>query len=363
MDQSSKKTGKFTLLMYSMSTWRDWQKGVVNRNWHILNTLLKDERIGKIYSVDFFPFNFKKKIKYLLNRSRKIGNKLEIISTYWPKKVKKIIPQPDIVWSYNPMYIGYFALFENACFIFDAVDNWAEHPSFVKYKNKLLKNYQVIAKKSNVIFTVADKLRELFNSPENAYWIPNGVDINHFTKNLTPYTLHLTPPIIGYVGVIQKRINFALIKYLAEKNPEQSFVLAGPVWREAEKHLVKNLTNVHFLGYIPYQELPSLIHSFDVCIIPHKINEFTQSMDPLKMYDYLACGKPIVSTPVAGVSNLGEYIEVAVTPEEFNEKINKVLKEDNEEKQKMRLQKAEENSWQKRISLMLELCLPKNTGS
>lgn len=360
MEPTSTKTSELTVVMYNMSPYRDWEHGVVNRNFHVLQALLRDKRIKKIYAVDFFPFTLKKRVKHLVyNRSRVVDKKLEVISTFFPKKIARLVGEADIIWSYNPLYTGYFSLFPRATYVFDAVDNWAEHPSYKRFRNRILDHYKILASKSHVIFTVADTLREIFGKRDDLYWIPNGVDTDHFQREtaLFSYAFPWRRPVVGYVGVIQKRVNFTLVKYLAEKNPNMTFVFAGPVWKDAEVHLVKHIPHIHFLGFVPYKDLPGLIQSFDVAIIPHHVDEFTQSMDPLKMYEYLACGKPMVSTPVAGVSNMGDCVETAVTPEEFSEKIQKVLREDSPELQNKRQEKAREHSWKDRVGLMMNLIL------
>lgn len=385
---------KINIVMINMSSYSEWEKGVVNRNYHVMNNLLKDLRVNKILAVDFLPFTVKRAIRShlenivlgpsgevilrrLFSRLVAINDKLYVFSTVnsffsWSKvtkQLKKIIQKLNlgdnlVLWSYFPFYIGGFGKLSEKISVFDTVDNWIEHSSYTKYKEVLRNNYNFIDQKANLIFTVAPELLRIFNRKKNIYWIPNGIDIEHFqtkAKIISRKIANLPHPIIGYVGTIQSRIDLNLIKYLAQKNPDKSIVLVGPVWPETDKDLVKDLTNVHFLGSVSYQETPGYFQQFDVGIIPHVISEFTKSMNPLKIYEYLACEKPVVTTPVAGSEMFGDLIEVASTYEEFNQKIQKVLKGDNKEARKKRLEALTPHTWQSRVERMLRLIFKKLT--
>jgi glycosyltransferase involved in cell wall biosynthesis len=102
-------------------------------------------------------------------------------------------------------------------------------------------------------------------------------------------------------------------------------VLIGPV---ENSNLLKNLVklkNAYYLGSVPYQELPEFIKKFDVCMIPHMVNKLTASMNPLKLFEFLATGKPIVSTNIGGVDQFLDIIFVAQSEEDFIQKLQKAL--------------------------------------
>jgi glycosyltransferase involved in cell wall biosynthesis len=387
-----------------MSNYTDWQKGIANRNYHILRTLAKDERIEKIIAVDFLPigFSWKRKLKYFYcnlikgvkacdkenkiciggetrfgdftSRCYQIKSKIYIYSSINNiKKVseelleikKRLDLENLVVWSYNPFIANVEEIkktLDAKTIVFDTVDDWSTHRVYKKQKNLLKKNYQKIKDQSDIIFTVSKDLKEkLFNNENKVHWIPNGVDADHYNKpeNHIPNSMKdLKKPIIGYEGVIQERLEIELIKYLAQKNPDKSFVFVGWLWRGLDEIINRefaNLENVRFLGRKTYDELPNYIHLFDVAIIPHKINEFTKSMNPLKIYEYLACGKPIVSTKISGVEEFENFIKVAGDKEEFNKYINQALNSDNEELHKARIEEARKHTWEDRVERMLEI--------
>jgi len=386
---------KYNIIMFNMSEFREWKSGIVNRNYHVLHNLLDKDQINKIFAVDFLPYTKKRALRIYMQSILKStggkriyidltsklslhGDKLCVFSTIDSifsekkvyKKINKIIKKkkifndkyPILIWSYFPMFSGYFNFFKNFSVaktinVFDTVDNWIEHPNFTYYKERLKNNYETISKESDYIFTVSKDLLNLFPKAKSKEWSPNGVDLSHFEKKADKTTIHAGHPIIGYVGTIEKRLDFELIKYLSLKNPEKSIVLIGPVWKNVQVDELKSQNNVHFLGRKSYSELPYYMNEFDVSIIPHKVDKYTKSMNPLKLYEYLACGKPIVTTQVAGVEKFQELIYAAKTKEEFNEKINQALKENNKELETKRKESVRNENWKNRVNQMLEIIL------
>jgi len=120
---------------------------------------------------------------------------------------------------------------------------------------------------------------------------------------------------------------------LANNNPDIDFVLIGWKWGRTDFSKIENYANVHFLGQKNYEELPQYINKFSVAIIPHKIDQFTKSMNPLKIYEYLAAGKQVVSTPVAGLELFENDIKVGNTKQEFNQHVLDLLKKNKSNKE------------------------------
>jgi len=211
-----------------------------------------------------------------------------------------------------------------------------------------------------LIFVVSKNLLNFFDDQPNVYWVPNGVDIKHYNKKFTLINRDVSDipkPIIGYIGVIQDKVDLKLVKYLAENNPDKSLVMVGPVWNEQDKFKIEleGLSNVYFLGYKKYENAPMYIQQFDIGIIPHKTEGFSASTNPMKAYEYLACGKPVVATKNIGVDNVREMVNTAASYEEFNQQVNELLAEDNEENQQTRKDFIKKHSWFNTVNKMLEL--------
>lgn len=398
------------VIMLNMSAYTEWQSGISNRNFNVLHTLLKDERVRKIVAVDYLPFNWRRSVKQWFKNimtgvegkviARGLTYKLVAASAgaiaqtgykvpnYEPDEVPftlfvytdilasiseslvwrrlnklkdKLGLKNVVVWSYLPTTATHYGKLGESLNVFDAVDNWLEHASYEKIQPRLKLNYQTIKNQADAIFTTSSKLVDFFEQRQNCWFIPNGVWFNHFTeapKIVGRDILNLPKPIIGYGGTIQEnRIDLDLIAYIAEANPNKSIVMIGPVWPSLKPVIdakLKKYTNVHFLGRKSYQEAPAYYSHFDVAIIPHLVNDFNKFTDPLKLYDYLSLGKPVVSTAGQGLEQFSEVVSITKTPAEFNEAIHNALASDTEEMIQKRKTTAYENRWEIRVYEMLD---------
>jgi len=222
----------------------------------------------------------------------------------------------------NPMSIGIIRKMKVNNFIFDAIDNWAFHPQMKKISNIVREYYDYIDKNAKAITTVSESLLSVFPNNKNKYWIPNGVDIEFFQTNGINNKNDFFN--IGYVGKIQDRIDFDLVEECLRYFNYCNFFFYGPIYGEHQRiiELKNKYKNVFFKGDIHYSKLPLIMQTFSVAIMPHKINSFTESMNPLKIYEYLAAGKPVVTTDVAGVQNISDAVFISVNNNHFITLIN-----------------------------------------
>ena len=377
------------LVLINMSNFWEWQKGVSNRNYHILRELEKNPNINRIVCLDYPPLTWKRAARNLkesiltpldngtviqrdlFSRTTKISDRLYVHGSlrsvrspesyfrHFKSALSKLGITEFVLWSFfPPLTEAAMSTLQPKFTIFDAVDNWAEHSSYAGMKERLKKSYEYIKNNVDVIFTVADDLQNLFDHQKNVYWIPNGVDLKHYQK---PWRLvnrdisDLPKPIIGYIGVIQNRVDLELIKYLAKENPHYSLVLCGPVWYRDDFKALEEYKNIHLLGFKHYEEAPMYINFFDVGIIPHKKDNFISSTNPMKMYEYLACGKPVVASESAGAEMFQGEALIAENYEDFNLKIRQALKSTSEEDKQRRQKLIEKHSWSKAVQQMLEI--------
>jgi glycosyltransferase involved in cell wall biosynthesis len=372
-----------------MSKYSDWQKGIANRNYHVLHNLVKREEVNKIIAVDFLPFTWPKVIKTyiqdqilgdtkgtiiygdLTSRCWQISSKILVYSTIDSvlnrkriiAELNRIVSQEKmndnlIAWNYNPLYVDYFNQLNQKLNIFDTVDNWLEHSSYQRQHDLLKRNYQQIKDQSDLIFTVSDSLKnDLFNNQSNTHWLPNAVDLDYFQSQNQPSEKlkNIPRPIIGFLGILQDRIDIEIIKYLAQKNPDKSIVLAGPVWPNFPQAELSKYKNIYFMGQIAHWDIPSLYNGFSVGIIPYKTNAFVKSTDPMKYYEYLAANLPIVSTPTPGIERFGHLIKIGHTAEEFNNLVNQAINENKDTLNEERNKLLATNTWAIRVRQMLDL--------
>jgi teichuronic acid biosynthesis glycosyltransferase TuaH len=381
---------KFDLILFNMSNYSEWDEGVSNRNYHVLKQLLQREEIGKILAIDYLPLTLKRAVRNykedlvlnvedsqiikrnLTHKVSQISDKLYVYSDVnfflrpqqAIRNIKKTALKLNfgdlVVWSFYPFVAPYWQALGQKLTVFDAVDNWSLHSSYDKYKAKLAKSYEIIKSDADLIFTVSDNLLTFFDNQPNVYWISNGVDVKHYNQKFSLVNRDIADipkPIIGYIGVIQEKVDIELIKYLARQNPKKSFVLVGPVWNEQDKAKAEldKETNVYFLGYKKYSEAPMYIQQFDVGIIPHKQEAFAASTNPMKMYEYLACGKPVVASIGAGTENVSDMIAVAKDKEDWHNKINEALKNNSQENEQSRQEFVKKYSWLNTVNKMMDL--------
>lgn len=164
--------------------------------------------------------------------------------------------------------------------------------------------------------------------------IPNGVDFRGFSERQSePADIAGIPhPRIGYAGVIKRQLDLALLVRLAESRPKFSFVLVGPVLNVAGKEQdiarLQRLPNVHFLGSKPAESLSAYVQHFDVCLMCYEVNDYTNYIYPLKLNEYLAAGRPTVSSPIEAIKNFSYVVSVARTDAEWLAAIEAALTDD-----------------------------------
>ncbi|HAK95370.1 MAG TPA: hypothetical protein DCM87_10290 [Planctomycetes bacterium] len=162
--------------------------------------------------------------------------------------------------------------------------------------------------------------------------IRNGVDPDFFRAHAarSPRPADMPPPsrrIVGFVGALYEWIDWDLIEYAARALPELEFVFVGPDDGRGQARRFASARNVRFLGRRAHDRVPAYVQAFDVCWVPFRGDRVGLAANPVKIYEYLALGKPVVSTPVADVDSFGAHIRVGLTPAEVVEHIRVALEE------------------------------------
>jgi glycosyltransferase involved in cell wall biosynthesis len=229
---------------------------------------------------------------------------------------------PLVAWYYTPMMLPFSRHLEPAVTVFDAMD---ELSKFKFAPAKLLELEQELIDRADVVFTGGSSLFEAKKDRhDNIHCFPSSVDRAHFAKararQFDPADQEDLPrPRLGFYGVIDERFDTELLAKIAEMRPNWSFVMVGPVVKIAPDDLPKR-PNIHYLGGKTYEQLPCYLSGWDVALMPFAMNESTQFISPTKTPEYLAGGRPVVSTPIKDVvRHYGELegVKIASTPEEF----------------------------------------------
>jgi glycosyltransferase involved in cell wall biosynthesis len=241
---------------------------------------------------------------------------------------------PQILWTYNPMSTVVLNLGDFSSVVYHCVDEIKAQPGMPIAE--IEKAETELTQKAQIVFVTAEALLESRKqlNPET-YYFSNVADFVHFSlardvHTAIPNDLTCLPgPIIGFVGAISGyKLDFALLKVMAQKHPEWSIVLIGKVgegdpWTDLVG--LNEFKNIHFLGPKAYKDLPGYLKGFAVAILPSLLNEYTRSMFPMKFYEYLAAGKPVVATNLHALKSQGQIAYIAESHEDFIEGVEKAL--------------------------------------
>jgi len=209
---------------------------------------------------------------------------------------------------------------------------------------------------ANLVITTSETLcqeRRRFNP--NTHWVPNGADVDHFSAPAAPAPEleAIRRPIVGFVGGISEWVDLSLIAHAARARPDWSFVLIGPLAIDTDS--VRHVSNVHLIGPRPYAMLPSYLAAMDVGVIPFKHNQLTYHADPIKVYEYLAAGLPVVATEMPALHRLSAVVHLADSAATFVREIAAALDERSDTQRAARQREAARHSWSARFDTMNQL--------
>lgn len=278
----------------------------------------------------------------------------------WTKAVNFSNP---IIWTFLPTPLS-LSLIENITYkllVYYCIDNFTTSSIAAK---KISTSEIRLLKMSDLTFVTSGELYKYCIEHNQAVHIfPFGVNYARFEKirlnngSKPDEIKHIKNPIIGYIGGIHKWIDFGLIKRLAEKRPDYSFVFVGPI--QANISSLSGLKNIYFLRQQEHDKLPSFIKNFDVCVIPYLITDYTKNVYPTKLNEYLAMGKPVISTSLPEIMNFNKIndniVYIGKSDEELIDLVDKVISGSNVEVVQKRIEVAKKNSWNNRISEMSNL--------
>ena len=280
--------------------------------------------------------------------------------------MRKLGFQTPIIWLSQPHMAHLVGSFNEKLSIYHVVDEYLAYEGMNTEKRKRLEaSERQLLEKVDLVMVVSNKLFKTKGSLNNhTYVVPNGVDYASYNRALLssdplPSDIARLPkPIIGYSGLISRRLDLDLLEHIAIKNPEWSLVLIGEVndsGCENELIRLRALKNVYFLGSKDIELVPYYVKAFDVCFIPYAINEETENLSPLKLFDFMATGKPIVTTAFPAALEFKDIIYISESKGSCIRCIEEALLEPRDAFYDARRNIASLNTWEHRVNLLSNL--------
>jgi glycosyltransferase involved in cell wall biosynthesis len=246
-------------------------------------------------------------------------------------QMKFTIDRP-VLWFYTPMALDFARDVTASAIVFDCMD---ELSAFHGASPDLLKAEAELLSRADLVFTGGQSLYEAKRERHRrVYPFPSSVDVSHFSsargsKRDPGDQRDLPHPRLGFFGVIDERMDLRLLDAVATARPDWHLVILGPCVKIDQATLPRH-ANIHYLGMKKYDELPAYLSGWDVALLPFARNESTRFISPTKTPEYLAAGRPVVSTSVRDVVRpYGEhkFVEIADHPDDFICAIERALRQ------------------------------------
>jgi len=246
-----------------------------------------------------------------------------LLLCYLRRTLARLGWHPDVLWTYWPNTAYLIGRLGERIAVYHCIDDFTAVRYPLVAPGTIARMEAELCHQVDLIFTrtkrlAADKRR--YNP--HVFLLPGGVDTAHFDPAhvaAPPAGIAALPhPRIGLVGTIDDRVDVGLLVHCAEALPEATFVLVGPVkHHRVDVSPLERLPNVHLLSPRPHSEVPAIVAALDVCLIPYRINPYTEGLSPIKLYECLAMGQPIVATDLPYLRREAAHIRIAQTPQEF----------------------------------------------
>ncbi len=274
-----------------------------------------------------------------------------------------------ILWLLRPFHADQIGLYDEKLVVYQITDEYSDFP-LIRDKAAFLREEEALLRRADLVIVTSPGLlasKGRFNP--RTHLVPNAVDYAGFRAaladprsgaRLAAYGLTdaMPHPRIGYVGALNEKIDFDLLAGIAAAQPDWQLILVGSLdlTVHADKaDAVHRQPNVCWPGRLPVEDVPAAIAAMDVCLLPYEQNPWTANIDSLKLYEYLACGKPIVSTDVPASRAFGGLVRIAEGAAGFVAAIEAALREDAADQVAARRAAAAANTWDMRVAQISSL--------
>lgn len=280
------------------------------------------------------------------------------------RRAARDLPRRRVLWIYDPRGAAAIGAFGEDLVVYDCVDDYAEQASTPRARRFVSQLDKEVAGRADLVFATTERLYERHKRARSGvHLVPNAGDFDHFRPAAEqsfadPELAKLPRPILGFAGnIIESKVDLKLLDRVATAFPSGTLLLVGPVQPELiepVQALVGHHKNIRWTGLRSYETLPSAVAAFDVALIPYTKNEYTRSVFPLKVHEYLAAGKPVVAAGVPSVARLHPHVRLAESHDAFVTAIEEAVAADGAGAPE-RMAVAAANTWEHRTNTLLRL--------
>jgi glycosyltransferase involved in cell wall biosynthesis len=283
------------------------------------------------------------------------------------REVRRLGFRDVLYWNFQPAAPRLARAVDPVLSIYHCVDDFSAIPHWWNQGGVLMTRETESCREADVVICTGRRLvesRRRYNS--NIHFVPEGADVTAFLASASPEVplpeamRDLPGHVVGYVGVIDFRLDVPLMTFLAKARPEWTFVFVGPVKGDVDDlGQLRAQPNVRFFGPQERADVPAFVKGMDVCLIPYVLNDYTHHIFPLKLYEYMAAGKPIVSTDMDEMRPYaGDEMAVARDSGEFLAAIDAAIAGDSPERAQARREAARHHSWDDRVEQVSAILEP-----
>lgn len=265
-----------------------------------------------------------------------------------------------VLWYYSPMEASWsLDHFEASGVVYDCMDELSQ---FRGAPAGLIEQEARLMSRADVMFTGGYELwQKKRKQHENVHFFGCGVEYSHFAQAQDEATeipddiKNLQGPVIGWFGVVDERVDYDLLRDMAALRPDWSFVMVGPIVK-VDPASLPQAPNLHWLGGRDYKVLPNYCKGYDVCMMAFALNEATEFINPTKALEYLATGKPVISTPVADVvRQYSDLVYIEKDAQSFVDRIESILAAPDHARVEQGIALACDSGWDNTVAKMQNL--------
>lgn len=265
---------------------------------------------------------------------------------------------PRLLWLARPEGFSMAGRLGEELCVYDCVDeHWAFSPGREDRARVIDLMEMNTLKKADLVIATSSRLKSkiaLVNPRVRE--IGNGVDLKVFTPRTAAERRRGTTRTAGFVGAMYEWVDLGLVAVMARAFPRVSFMMVGPVREAMDREVVSVPENLCFTGPVPYASVPDLMRAFDIGLVPFRVNDLTRAADPIKIYEYLACGLPVVSTAITEAGKFNNLVRVGKTLGHFEDELARTLGElGSVTDEDIAIRRAAAVSWEERFLAILDL--------